>query len=206
MMPGGRGVRHARLYVIPPTIDSITDTRRIGPVVSFRLLRRSDFGSLALWFAEPHVARWWNSDASLDAIDAKYGPRIDGVDAATTMWVVEIDGEAAGLVQHYRHADHPAHDAAVGIEHAVGIDFLLSEAFAGRGLGPEVLASFGDLVLELVPDARWCVATPAQANRRSWRALEKAGYERHGTCQPPDEPPAFAYARARAGHRDASAT
>ncbi len=174
-----------------------TDTRRNGPVIGFRPLRRSDFDSLARWFAEPHVARWWNADPTLEAIEAKYGPRVDGVDAATTMWVVEIEGEPAGLVQHYRHADHPEHEAAVGIELAVGIDFLLSAAFVGRGLGPQVLSRFADLALELVPDARWCVATPAQANTRSWLALEKAGYERRGTCRPPDEPPAFAYARAR---------
>lgn len=181
------------------SIDGNSDPTRNSPHVRFRLLRRADFASLALWFAEPHVATWWNPDPSAEGIEAKYGPRIDGADAATTMWVPEVDGEAAGLVQHYRHADHPAHDAAVGIEDAVGIDFLLSERFAGRGLGPVVLSAFADLVFELHPDALRCVATPAQENRRSWRALEKAGFARRGTCQPPDEPPAFAYVRERTG-------
>jgi len=165
--------------------------------VRFRLLRRSDFLSLQGWLAEPHVAMWWNADPSPAAVEAKYGPRIDGLDPLTTMWVAEIDGETCGLLQHYQHGDYPDHDAAVGIDNATGIDFLLSEAFSGRGLGPEVLSAFADLVLEVVPTALWCVATPAQENRRSWRALEKAGFLRRGTCQPPEEPPAFTYARAR---------
>lgn len=160
-------------------------------------MRRSDFALLELWFAEPDVARWWNADPSAGAIEAKYGPRVDGRDRSTIMWVAEVDGEACGLLQHYRHEDHPDHDAAVGLEEAVGIDFLLSAAYSGRGLGPKVLSAFADLVLEATPAAVWCVATPAQENTRSWRALEKAGFTRCGTCQPPDEPPAFRYVRAR---------
>ena len=173
------------------------DSRPARPDADFRLLRREDFASLALWFGEPHVAQWWNPDATLEGIEAKYGPRIDGVDAATTMWIIEIGGEAAGLAQHYRHADHPAHDAAVGIAQAVGIDYLLSKAYAARGLGGHVLSTFAGFVLERVPEALSCVATPAQANRRSWRALEAAGFVRRGTCQPPGEPPAYTYACAR---------
>lgn len=164
---------------------------------TFRPLVRSDFPSIQRWFAQPHVVRWWNADPAMAAIEAKYGQRVDGVDRATSMWIVEIDGVPAGLLQHYRHADHPDHEAAVGVDDAIGIDFLLSEEFAGRSLGPTVLTAFADLVLEATPGASWCVATPAQANSRSWRALEKAGFVRRGTCQPPDEPPAFVYVRAR---------
>ena len=163
----------------------------------FRPMLRSDFPSVQRWFAQPHVARWWNADPELAAVEAKYGPRVDGDDRATSMWIVEIDGVPCGLLQHYRHADHPAHDAAVGVDDAVGIDFLLSEQVAGRGVGPRVLSAFADLALQGTPAASCCVATPAQENRRSWRALEKAGFVRHGTCQPPDEPPAFTYVRVR---------
>lgn len=170
---------------------------RVDLAVGFRPLRRADFASLARWFSEPRVARWWNADASLEGIEAKYGPRVDGVDVSTAMWIVEIGGRAGGLAQHYRISDHPAHDCAVGIENAVGVDFLLSEAFAGRGLGPAVLSRLSDLALARMPEANCCVATPAQGNRPSWRALERAGYSRHGTCHPPGEPPAFTYARPR---------
>lgn len=172
--------------------------KAVTPAVTFRALMRADYALLARWFAEPDVRRWWNEDPSIDAIEEKYGPRVDG-EERTTMWVVEIGGEPAGLMQHYRHEDYPEHDEAVGIADAVGIDFLLSEEFAGRGLGPEVLSRFADLVLELTSQASCCVATPAQENRRSWRALEKASFERTGPCQPPEEPPAWAYVRPRRG-------
>ncbi len=109
------------------------------------------------------------------------------------MWIVEIDSRPAGLAQHYRHDDYPEHDAAVGIPDAVGIDYLLGEDFAGRGLAPPVLAALARFVLELTPDACCCVATPAQENRPSWVALDRAGFRRHGPCQPPDEPLAWAY-------------
>ncbi len=39
----------------------------------------------------------------------------------------------------------------------------------------------------------WLRRIPAQANRPSWTALQRAGFSRHGPCQPPDEPPAWAY-------------
>ena len=167
-------------------------THRIG----FRPLDRQDFPLVSRWFAEPHVARWWNEDSSLEHIEAKYGRRVDGVDR-TSMWIIEIDGRPAGLAQHYAHDDHPAHDTAVGIPDAVGIDYLLCEDVAGRGMGPAVLDAFAGFVLELTPRARCCVATPAQENRPSWVALERAGFQRHGPCQPPGEPLAWTYVRQR---------
>lgn len=42
-----------------------------------------------------------------------------------------------------------------------------------------------------------CVATPAQSNTASWRALEAAGFTRRSDCQPPDEPLGFIYALER---------
>jgi aminoglycoside 6'-N-acetyltransferase len=158
----------------------------------FRPLERSDFVLVSRWFAEPHVARWWNEPGSLDHVESKYGPRVDGGDR-TSMWIIEVDGRACGLAQHYRHEDYPDHDRAVGVPAAVGIDYLLAGSHAGRGLGPGVLAALARFVLELAPDARSCVATPAQENRPSWVALERAGFRRHGPCHPPGEPPAWTY-------------
>jgi aminoglycoside 6'-N-acetyltransferase len=119
------------------------------------------------------------------------------------MWIIELDDRSAGMIQSYWHKDYPDHDGAVGLDGAVGIDYFLATEFAGRGLGSIVIRGFTSLVFERYPTAVWCAATPAQANRPSWRALELAGFERLRACQPPDEPPAYLYAVRR---RDASGT
>lgn len=158
-----------------------------GVGIGFRPLVEEDLSTLVGWFAEPEIARWWNQPANLEAVAAKYLPRISGHEP-TRMWIAEIDWEPAGLLQSYRHSDYPEHDASVGIPDAVGIDYFLGRSQRGRGLGGLALARFAAWVFGLYPNAECCVATPAQANDASWRALERAGFIRRHECQPPDEP------------------
>ena len=164
--------------------------------LTFRPLQRSDFPTLVKWFEQSHIARWWNETATMESVAAKYGPPVDG-EEATAMWIIEVDGEPAGLAQSYRNSDYPETDAAIGIANAVGVDYLLSVQYVGRGIGAVALRKLAELVFRLYPDAAWCVATPARENEPSWRALERAGFERVGVCQPPHEPPAFTYALER---------
>ncbi len=151
---------------------------------------------LVMWFSEPEVARWWHPPTDIEEVRSKYLPRIDGLDA-TTMWIVEIETQPAGLLQTYRHADYPTHDQAVGIENAAGIDYLLAGSHRGRGYGGPVLQKFAVFVLDHYRDLVCCVATPAQTNTPSLRALERAGFSRVHDCQPPGEPRAYAYAYPR---------
>ncbi len=164
-----------------------------GIDISFRPLQAADFGLLVEWFADPVVARWWNQPADLDAVDAKYRPRIEGIGDPTSMWIAEVDGERAGLLQSYRHSDYSDHDAAIGVPDAIGIDYLLGGRHRGRGLGGRLLREFATSTLGQHPDADVCVATPAIANAASCAALERAGFTRSHECQPPDEPPAAVY-------------
>lgn len=166
------------------------------PSVRFRPLAEHDLPTLVAWFAEPDIAKWWNQLAEIDAVRAKYLPRIEGREP-TLMWIAEIDGEDGGLLQSYLHPDYPEHDAVVGIAEAVGIDYLIGGRHRGRGLGRHVLRAFVEWTLDQYPAATSCVATPARANEASWRALEHAGFSRVGECQPPDEPPAYVYVRTR---------
>ncbi|MEO1055444.1 MAG: GNAT family N-acetyltransferase [Actinomycetota bacterium] len=163
-----------------------------SPAIAFRPLAEDDFDQLVTWFGEPEIATWWNQAAEYDAVRAKYQPRIEGREP-TEMWIVEINGEPAGLFQCYRHDDYNETDAAVGVPDAVGIDYLIGGAHRGRGLGRLALAAFGRHALQRFPDAQVCVATPAIANGASRAAVERAGFTYRGTCQPPDEPPAAIY-------------
>ena len=59
-----------------------------------------------------------------------------------------------------------------------GVDLLIGEEDAtGRGLGPRALEQFVREVVFARPKAQACVATVEEANRRSWRAFEKAGFK-----------------------------
>lgn len=145
--------------------------------IEFRELVPADFPMLRAWFQDPEVVEWWAPPRDLPSIRAKYLPRLLG-EEATSMWVIVIDGVNAGLAQSYRHVDHPAHDAVVGIADAAGIDYLLTVAFRGRGLAPDVLSALAAHALASHRGTTVCVATPSTANVKSCRALERAGFER----------------------------
>ncbi|HTZ08295.1 MAG TPA: GNAT family N-acetyltransferase [Acidimicrobiales bacterium] len=171
-----------------------------GDVV-FRPLARTDFARLARWLGEPHVAAFWREPASPAAVEAAYGPLVDGADP-TEAFVVELDGHPVGYVQRYRIADYPDWAALVGAE-AAGIDYLLGDpARVGRGLGPRVVAAFTRSTLARYPDLGAVTVAVAQDNRRSWRALEKAGFTRVfagvlDSGDPSDAGPAYLYVRRR---------
>ena len=170
--------------------------------VVFRPLTRADFALLGSWMSAPHVAPWWREDAGPEAVEATYGPAVDGADP-TELFVVVIDGEPTGFAQRYLVADDPAWQAALGIERAAGIDYLIgAPERIGSGLGPIVIDRLTTATFERYPDADTVVAVVQQDNRRSWRALEKAGFVRTfaGTIashHPSDEGPSFVYERGR---------
>ncbi|HWA66929.1 MAG TPA: acetyltransferase, partial [Mycobacteriales bacterium] len=61
---------------------SHTDNLRFRPLV------RDDLPMLFEWLRQPHVAKWWREvPADLAAVEAEYGPCIDGADP-TELYVV----------------------------------------------------------------------------------------------------------------------
>ena len=72
----------------------------------------------------------------------------------------------------------------------------------GVGLGPVIVDSFTVSTFERYGDIDQVAVAVQQANRRSWRALEKAGYDRvyAGTIDsddPSDAGPSYTYLRRR---------
>jgi aminoglycoside 6'-N-acetyltransferase len=111
--------------------------------------------------------------------------------------------ERIGMIQRYRIDDNPEWKQSLAVagspEAAAGIDYLIGEErLTGRGVGPEMISHFVEDTWRRYPDIRAIAVAVQQQNRRSWRALEKAGFERAwaGTIEsddPSDEGPSYVY-------------
>ena len=181
--------------------------------LSFRRLRRDDLPDLSSWLSDPEVGRWWPDDHRLEALESSYGPGIDG-DDPSEVFVVEIDGRSSGLIQRYRTSDDPSwqqtlHHAVPALRAATtaGIDYLLGRPdVRRRGIGTRMIDAFSGLLWDELPDVTAIVVAVQQANRPSWRALERAGYRRVwagllASADPSDAGPSYLLRRDRIGSR-----
>ena len=153
------------------------------PPVTFRPLTRADLPLVARWLAEPQVHRWWHDEASLEAVEAEYGPSVDGSEP-TEVFLALADGEPFGLIQRYRIADYPEDlaelDGVVPVPPgAVSVDYLIGDAsWRGRGLGAAMIAAFVADSWAAFPDAPEVLVPVVAGNTASWRSLERAGFTR----------------------------
>ena len=171
--------------------------------VSFRPLQRADFALLAKWLALPHVAPWWSDEPTVAALEASYGPVVDG-DDPTEAFIVELEGRPVGFIQRYLLDDYPAWCDALGIERAAGIDYLIGVAeLTGVGLGPVIVDVLHG------PDLRALRATSTGWRWRSSRRTTARGVRSRrpattGCSQgmiesddPSDSGPSYVYVRSR---------
>lgn len=68
--------------------------------IFFRPLEGSDFPLLDEWLTALHLAVWWDERSDLASIEAKYGPRVDGVER-THVFVIEHERGPIGWIQWY---------------------------------------------------------------------------------------------------------
>jgi aminoglycoside 6'-N-acetyltransferase len=141
-------------------------------VIEFRPIVEGDLGLLLDWLHREHVNRWWRGDPTYDEVVEHY------LRSGQEHYLIVVDGRPAGMIQTYLVADDPEWEAIVGAEPGLaGVDLLIGEEdLVGRGLGPEVLLAFVRDLVFARPATSACVATVEEANRRSWRAFEKAGF------------------------------
>ena len=136
-------------------------------------------------------------------VEEHYGPGVDGINAATERFVLEIDGVASGMFQRYRNRDHADWVAAINDRDGAGIDYLIGDvAMTGRGIGSAAIGAFTVDTFAAYPEVPRVMAAPQQSNVASWRALEKAGFHRVWAGQldsddPSDAGPAFLYVAQR---------
>lgn len=144
-------------------------------MIEFRELEDDDLPRIEAWLRREHVAEWWRDP--LEVAVEKRRAAVEGRRDVEQYLIVE-DGRPVGMIQSYLVADHPEWGEAVGAEpEAAGVDLFVGEPDAvGRGLGPQVLERFAREVVFARPGTTALVATVEEANRRSWRAFEKAGF------------------------------
>jgi len=146
-------------------------------VIAFRPLEESDLPQVEAWLRTEHVAQWWR-----DPLEIAVEKRRAAIEGRRDVehYVILVDEQPVGMIQTYLVADHPDWGELVGAEpEAAGVDLFVGEAAAvGRGLGPEILREFARSVVFARPETTAAVATVEEANRRSWRAFEKAGFRR----------------------------
>src|SRR5690348_16469920 len=102
-------VKDPTARALPPVaVESATCDR-----TAFRLLTRREFPLLEQWLREPHVARWWRQPLDSTALEAKYGPCIDGVEP-THLFLIEFAEVPIGFIQWYQWSDYSEHAAIIG--------------------------------------------------------------------------------------------
>lgn len=111
--------------------------------VTFRPLEAADFPTLTRWFAEPHVRRFvQKTPITLLEVEAKYGPRVRG-EQPLIGHIACWDGAPFGYLQAYRNRDWADYARVIGHSDGVSLDLHIGDpAFAGRGLGRAMLASY----------------------------------------------------------------
>lgn len=158
---------------------------------TFRPLARSDFQLLSQWLAQPHVARWWDDDPDLEAIEADYGGCIDGTEPAE-VFIALREGEPVGFVQRLWLNSYPQYLVELAAilsvpPSALSIDYLVGPPEAlGHGWGRAMIRAFVRQLWQAYPDASALIVPVHADNIASWHALERVGFARaaSGLLQP----------------------
>lgn len=174
--------------------------------IGFRSLQRNDLALLGEWLAKDHVALWWPDESDFASLENQYGPVVDRLDP-TEVFVVLLGDRPIGLVQRYLIEDNPDWKRSLQVVDipvaAVGIDYLIGEEeLTGQGIGPQMIASFVGETWIRHRSSTAVVVGVSEANRRSWRALEKSGFKRIWSGlldseDPSDNGPQFVYLLSR---------
>jgi aminoglycoside 6'-N-acetyltransferase len=132
--------------------------------------RPEDVDAIAAIFAEPAVAPWWPR-YDRDRVEREL---VTEVDDDTTVYIIEIDGAVAGLIQSWEESDEEYRHA--------GMDIAVSTAWHGKDVA---IAALRGLARHLVEDLghHHLTIDPAASNTRAIRCYEKLGYRPVGTLR-----------------------
>ncbi len=129
----------------------------------------SDLEALEAFFAEPEVATWWPMDRA-----AIVGDVIERGDADVTVYVVEVDGELAGVIQSYEETDEEYRHA--------GMDISIATRFHGTGVAVDALRTLARHLVDHDGHHR-LVIDPAASNARAIACYSKLGFKPVGVMR-----------------------
>lgn len=134
-----------------------------GARVRLRAGRPDDLDALEAIFASPEVVAWWHG-YDRARIEAEV---LEGDDPDDSVYVVEVDGVVAGIVQSFEEADPDYRSAA--------IDIALGVAWHGTGVGVDAIRTLARHLIDERGHHRLTI-DPAAANARAIAAYTKVGF------------------------------
>jgi aminoglycoside 6'-N-acetyltransferase len=139
-----------------------------GPRLVVRSMQEPDVARLAAIAAEPEIWQRWG-----EVSEAELREKLAGEDDVTAL-VVELDGEAVGLIQY-------SEDADPDYRHA-GVDMFLAGTARGRGYGREALLLVAAHLFDERGHHRLTI-DPAADNEPAIRCYTAAGFRTVGVMR-----------------------
>lgn len=135
------------------------------------------------------MRRWWHEPTTVEHVEKKYGPSVDGT-SKTTIYIIEADATPIGMIQTYWVRDYPDHAKSVKMMNAVGVDLFIGDpAYIGKGYGSMILSTFvQDIIRGKYSSAAGVIADPSTNNPASIRTFEKAGFTKDSIVSDKDGP------------------
>ncbi|HEY2812871.1 MAG TPA: GNAT family protein [Acidimicrobiales bacterium] len=140
------------------------------PGVELRPSRPDDLDAIVELFREPAVAQWW--------------PRYDrarieremivGDDENTTVYVIDVDGAVAGVVQSWQEPDDEYRRA--------GMDIAVASKWHGTGVAVAALRAVARRLVEELGHHHLTI-DPAASNGRAIACYRKLGYREVGVLR-----------------------
>jgi aminoglycoside 6'-N-acetyltransferase len=129
-----------------------------------------DVDTITAILHEPAVAPWWPR-YDRDRVEREL---VTEIDDDTTVYVIEVDGAVAGLIQSWEEAEQEYRHA--------GMDIAVSTAWHGKDVA---IAALRGLARHLIEDLghHHLTIDPAAANARAIGCYEKLGYRPVGVLR-----------------------
>jgi aminoglycoside 6'-N-acetyltransferase len=130
-------------------------------------VRHGDEATLLEIFSDPTVAMWWGDPKKSveDTMRAEEGEE---------HYMIEVDGEAVGMIQSYEETDEMYRHA--------GIDISIREPWQGKGLGPEAIRVLARHLIDQRGHHRLTI-DPAAHNVNAIKAYERVGFKPVGVMR-----------------------